>query len=158
MTNPLAELKDIQLPDPIGFWPIAWGWWLMLIVSITLMIVAIVWWRKNRYRFYAKKKLVQHYKDYQTSLSALNYVQQLVTLLRQTAVTAYGVESVSQLQGKQWSVFLNSKTKQPIFDEQHNLYITQAPFCDVHYFETHFSNISIPQLHELALQWIRQHR
>jgi hypothetical protein len=160
MANPalLTELKDIQLPEPIGWWPIAWGWWFLLGVLIVLTLVIGIWWRRNRYRFLAKKILNQYYKDYQQTTSALHYVQQLAQLLRQTAMMAYGTETIASLQGHSWLVFLNSKTKKPIFDTDTAPYLIQAPFCDESYFAAHFASMDIDQLHHLALRWIRQHR
>ncbi|QPG04808.1 DUF4381 domain-containing protein [Salinimonas marina] len=48
----LAQLKDIQPPDPVSFWPLAWGWW--LVVALTLLVLtAVVWWWRQRRRFNA---------------------------------------------------------------------------------------------------------
>ena len=30
----LAQLRDIQLPEPISWWPLAPGWW-VLIISVS---------------------------------------------------------------------------------------------------------------------------
>jgi hypothetical protein len=33
-TDPLAQLRDIQLPEPVGLWPLAWGWWALLLLVV----------------------------------------------------------------------------------------------------------------------------
>ncbi|MGB4246521.1 MAG: DUF4381 family protein, partial [Pseudohongiellaceae bacterium] len=35
--DPLSQLADIHLPEPIGFWPPAPGWWVLLVL---LLVVA----------------------------------------------------------------------------------------------------------------------
>ncbi|EKO3493878.1 DUF4381 domain-containing protein [Vibrio fluvialis] len=50
----LRELKEVPIPDPVGWWPQALGWQLLLILLAILMVYVIYqraqhWWR-NRYR------------------------------------------------------------------------------------------------------------
>jgi hypothetical protein len=33
-TDPLAQLRDIHLPEAVSWWPLAIGWWLVAIVCI----------------------------------------------------------------------------------------------------------------------------
>ena len=37
----LAQLNDIQTPEPIGAWPLAWGWWVLIIASLILLFLLI---------------------------------------------------------------------------------------------------------------------
>ncbi|MBT3527943.1 MAG: DUF4381 domain-containing protein, partial [Porticoccaceae bacterium] len=32
--DPLAELRGIHLPDPISWWPLAPGWWVLIVIFI----------------------------------------------------------------------------------------------------------------------------
>ena len=60
-TDPLSQLKDIHLPEPIGFWPPAPGWWLLFF----LLCLAIYFggkalyaaWRKRRACSFALREL-----------------------------------------------------------------------------------------------------
>lgn len=45
--NPLAELKDIVLPEQIHNYPIAVGWWVLLAIIITLTIFTVLFLRKR---------------------------------------------------------------------------------------------------------------
>ena len=38
--NPLDQLRDIHLPEPISWWPLAPGWWLLIIIALALMVWA----------------------------------------------------------------------------------------------------------------------
>jgi hypothetical protein len=158
MPNDLSQLHDIQLPAPIGFWPIAWGWWALLILIISAIVVSAIWWRRNRYRFFAKKQLTTYFHDYQQNNNHHLYCQQAASLLRQLAITHYGRQMVSNLNGTEWIIFLNAKVKSPVFDELIATYLTQAPFCDVDYFNSHFGNADINKLHKQLLAWVRNHQ
>ncbi len=35
--DPLAQLRDIHLPDPISWWPPAPGWWVLAVVVLALL-------------------------------------------------------------------------------------------------------------------------
>ena len=37
--DPLAQLRDIHLPEPVSWWPPALGWWLVAMTVMTLLIV-----------------------------------------------------------------------------------------------------------------------
>lgn len=38
-TDPLAQLKDIHLPTPIGWWPLAPGWYILMGLILFLVII-----------------------------------------------------------------------------------------------------------------------
>src|SRR5690554_7283466 len=45
--DPLAQLRDIHLPQTGGWWPPAPGWWILAVV--VLVIAALVaWWLRRR--------------------------------------------------------------------------------------------------------------
>ena len=35
--NPLDQLRDIHLPEPISWWPPAPGWWILAVASCALL-------------------------------------------------------------------------------------------------------------------------
>lgn len=48
MQAELAKLHDIRLPGPIGWWPLAPGWWLLL--ALVCAAVLFVLWRDRQRR------------------------------------------------------------------------------------------------------------
>ena len=86
--NPLDQLRDIHLPEPISWWPLAPGWWLLIIAAVVLAawLVVHLYNRYNAglYRRQALKKL-----DQLAALESQQQLRQLFELLKQTANSAY---------------------------------------------------------------------
>ncbi|AJQ95427.1 DUF4381 domain-containing protein [Gynuella sunshinyii] len=47
MNDALADLKPIILPDAPGLWPLASGWWLVIVLTI-LSVTGIWFWIRHR--------------------------------------------------------------------------------------------------------------
>jgi len=108
--NPLLEqLKDIQLPDPIGWWPLAFSWWI-LIFSIISVAIGITWYyfdlkRRNIYR----RTAMTHIDDImqQNQLSDHDKISAINATLKQVALTAYGRLITASLHDQAWLDFLS---------------------------------------------------
>lgn len=46
--NPLNQLADITPPDAVSLWPLAWGYWVLIIVLLLVLVSTAVLWRKYR--------------------------------------------------------------------------------------------------------------
>ena len=115
-SNPLDQLRDIHLPDPISWWPPAPGWWLLLGL---LVIFTLLGWLA--YRWYCRgaikraaltelERISNHYKE-----QAL--LQQLSQLLRRVALATHPRQQVAGLQNQAWLEFLDR-------------FVTGSPFSD----------------------------
>lgn len=108
--NLLTQLKDIHLPPAPSIWPLAPGWYALIGIIITgLMIVGVIKYkvyRANRYRKQALKELQQ----IEANLTdTAHTVESLAILLKRTALVAYPQESVAGLTGEAWLSFLDKK-------------------------------------------------
>ena len=65
--NPLDQLRDIHLPEPISWWPPAPGWWILALASSVLL----AWLLRFLYRRYKAK----HYR--RQALAQLKELQEL---------------------------------------------------------------------------------
>jgi len=126
-TDPLAQLHDIILPEPISTLPIAIGWWILLFLSISLIIGAVWYYRQQRQRNAGKraalKLLDQISHQYKQQTDPKHLLNALSQLLRRTAIAYFPKNKVAGLTGKAWLNFLNQHSETP-FD--HNL--IQAPY------------------------------
>lgn len=167
MQNPqqqalLAQLHDIQLPDPIGWWPLSLSVW-ALIFSSVMIVVAVIWYfleqrKRNKYRRQALQKLsyIQLSDDsFNDQIGAINQ------LLKQVALTAYGRTTTAQLYDQAWLDFLVDSCKF-VTQPEHALAILQLQYQNSDSITlTDAQTLSAQQAlqiwHNYALQWIKGH-
>jgi hypothetical protein len=154
-TDPLAQLRDIHLPPPIGWWPPAPGWWLLAaLVSIALLAI-VVWagrrYRQRRYRRFALRQLRALHQQWQTQHDDAQFVQAVNRLLKQCALSAFPHSEVAILSGAEWLEFLDRRLRKPRFTEPNlralaNIYRPAPP------------EIPAEALFAAAEYWIRRHQ
>ena len=90
--DPLAQLRDIHLPEAIGWWPPAPGWWilaLLLLVSTVFSIRYLVRRRQQRYfRRQAQDLLARCWESYQLKNDDRQFVEGLFTLIRRACLSS----------------------------------------------------------------------
>ncbi len=155
--DPLAQLRDIHLPEAVSLWPLAPGWWLLLILC-ALATGALVWWvvqraRAKRYRKLAVAELEASYQNFQRSDDTAAYISASQEILRRAALYRYAEQraSIAPLSGSAWISFLDSCVDQQQFtskfgDALHEAHYQPAP------------KITAAELHNSALYWLRHHK
>lgn len=110
-----AELGDIIEPEVIRFSFNTPGWYVLAFLFGLILIFLFVKWvikyRKNRYRREAIKQII----ELQQSSQEESILNQVLVILRLTAISAFGRKQVAQLSGKEWINFLDSKVKNKLF-------------------------------------------
>jgi hypothetical protein len=107
----LLPLNDLHLPEPPGFWPLAWGWWsLLLTIVLSIFFVYLLWkWRKKRL---APKR---------AAIALLTLEKQTISpsgameIVRQAALSYYPRQKVAHLSGTKWLDFLDSQVNGALF-------------------------------------------
>ncbi len=120
--NNLPEFRDIQLPDGVSFFPIAYGWWVLLLASIFLFISVkffINFW-KSRKKYYSLKKLEAISTD-----NPIQAAMDISELLRRISLVKY--RSSCALSGQEWIDFLNQHTSAPL-SQKNAEFLSFAPF------------------------------
>jgi hypothetical protein len=135
--NPTDQLplRDIHLPPDIGWWPLAWGWWLVIGLSL-LAVFALVWWLLQRptstqraslsAQASALQELDRIEQQYQND--PLGLVRELSVLLRRIAISLYGRRSVAGLTGVSWLQFLDNQGSSPVFSQRFQQALTELPY------------------------------
>lgn len=110
--DPLQQLRDITLPDPVSAWPPAPGWWLLTLLLLAAMCVGLYFWqrqrRANAYRKAAAEALDRAWSDFEQGGDKQALLQLMPTLLRRTALQAFPRKAVAGLHGPDWLAFLDA--------------------------------------------------
>jgi hypothetical protein len=108
-------LRDIHLPDPIGWWPPAPGWWLLAVLA--LLLSAGLWWLIYRYRRGRYRRLALKELDRLAELPTAELAAGLSQLLRRAALCHFPPGDCAGLSGEDWLEFLDrSFTYRPFAD------------------------------------------
>ncbi len=113
--DPLAQLRDIHLPAEISWWPLAPGWWLLIIVlAVTagwIISNVVKRYRANLYRRQALAKLIQ----IETRIADPEALPDIFATLKQAANIAYPNQHFSSLGISKFIEFLQSSCKADVF-------------------------------------------
>ena len=124
-------LRDIHLPAPLGWWPLAPGWWIVGALVFVLLIAGLIWLWKRQNRqpqgaTLALDQLAQLQRQYAQQPAAL--LRELSVLLRRVAINQYGRERVSGLTGNAWVEFLDQQAGKPLFAPRFTTLLTEHPY------------------------------
>lgn len=153
--NPLAQLRDIHLPEAVSWWPLAPGWYALLIGLVFTLLVFIIWiwhlYNRGRAKRNALVLLKNYYHQYKRDGNTQRASARVSELLKRVALVYYPRENVASLQGKNWIIFLNAQAKNIDFthvqDELLVLpYVPSVPERSLNLF------------FELSTKWIKQRR
>lgn len=110
-TRALAELRDIHMPDPISFWPLAAGWWLALAGAVGLVLAVGLIRRKRRLsaRRAALAELQALEQRYSESPDVPALACGLSALLRRLALLSGDRSHVATLHGDARARFLGAQ-------------------------------------------------
>ncbi|GAB5498192.1 MAG: DUF4381 domain-containing protein [Pseudohongiellaceae bacterium] len=156
----LTQLADIHLPEPVGFWPPAPGWW---VLAVLLLIAAVVAWRVYA-RQHARREIVGHalaeldrcYQRYAAAEASegsaderkLRYVNEVNSVLRRVALVHFPGANAARLSGREWVDFIRENGDSSRLDDELAVALSYGRFqtrCDV----------NTEALYDLGKAWIR---
>ena len=107
--DPLAQLRDIHVPNDVSAWPLDWGWWLLIV----LVVITIFGLYKTLSAYLRHNKPRKQALALLESVSAQqnNWPIALNSILKRAAMSYYPTQQVAGLYGKQWQAFLTSALK-----------------------------------------------
>lgn len=105
----LENLADVSLGQKPSIWPLAWGWWVVIVLAF-LAIAVIVWFvtahiRKHKFKRKALRAVQSVSKNETQALANLHAV------LRRAVMHYFGPQNISSLQGDSWQQFLQDRAK-----------------------------------------------
>ncbi len=152
-------LRDIHLPDSILWWPLAPGWW-MLIVLVVIVALSIFVYKKTYYNRKLNKniklELAQHFNQYKNDHNAQQFIKQVSALLRRVSLYKFKQESVAKLHGTAWLEFLDSKLPQQKIIENEKMSF-KSGVGTILLSGPYQANITddVTPVHELVKHWLK---
>ena len=134
MEQSQLPLRDLHLPEAIGWWPPAPGWW----VLFALALAALGWLllrliRKRRFdaaRRYAMRELANVESAYLAHRNVVTLARQVSQLLRRGMLAYAPRREVAGLTGEDWLRWLDRDLPVPYFHTEGGRSILELPYCD----------------------------
>jgi len=160
-SNPLSQLADIHLPEPVGFWPPAPGWWILLFILCALLF----WtarryyanWRLQRARSFAIRELdkcMHAFQDLARNATKaevdslkLNLASDVNAVLRRVAMKNFSHHNFASLSGAAWISFLRKHGNATLLDDTLAFTLSDGRFAKQW-------EVDEQRLHQMAQQWI----
>ncbi len=125
-------LRDLHLPDAIGWWPLATGWWVLIGLLFAMLLVWTWLWLKKRKRDaarrYAMRELDGYVADFRRDGDAIRFGLRASELLRR-AMLAYAPRAdVASLTGEAWLTWLDRDLAQPVFRQGPGRQLIELPY------------------------------
>ncbi len=134
MEKNALPLRDLHLPDPVGWWPLAPGWWIL----IALLAAGLAWlaaylyrrWRFHAPRRHALRELARYEAEYLEHRNPVVFGRQVSELLRR-AMLAYAPRAeVAGLTGEAWLQWLDRGMPVPYFPTDGGRSLLDLPYRD----------------------------
>ncbi len=127
-------IRDLHLPEAIGWWPLAPGWWIVIGLILLGTFVLIRRW----YRFYSRgaarrhalRRLEAYSKDYLEHGNGVVFGTQLSELVRRTMLAYAPRGEVAGLTGEKWLAWLDHDLDRSHFAEGDGRLLIEWPYRD----------------------------
>lgn len=147
-------LRDIHLPGPVGWWPPAPGWWLLL--GLALVAAVLVWLRyRSHYRERAAlRSLGAIQRRLEQGAAPVDCIQQISMVVRRFAMSIARGEPVAGLTGDSWLRFLDSRWQRSEFVDGDGRMLIYGPYAP----PERVSLDDALSLNGLCTEWVRAQR
>lgn len=167
-------LRDIHLPDPVGWWPPAPGWWLLAVLVLAAVAYAMLLRYRSRRHRAALRAVARIAADLEAGEEPVQCVQALSTVLRRFAMTlaaggtepaprkkawpirraaAEPAEPVAGLAGARWLEYLDARWPRADFSGA-GAALAHAPYAP----PSRVSREEAETLARLCTDWIKAQR
>ena len=112
-------IRDLHLPDPIGWWPLAPGWWVLIALALLglawLAVRALRAYRVGAARRYALRVLKRIESAWESGDNVVSVGVEMSELVRRTMLAYAPRTDVAGLTGDAWLDWLDRGLANPVF-------------------------------------------
>lgn len=145
------NLKDIHLPEPVGWWPPAPGWWLAI-----GLLALLAWGLRRLHRRFRRRGPLRRARQLLDSIRRSDnadrrqVVAALSELLKRVAISIDGRQAVAALNGEAWLAYLDKDLPGAPFSQGPGRCLADAPY------RPQVGEIDLEALFELCERWLKQ--
>lgn len=127
------QLRDIHLPEAVGWWPPAPGWWIvaMALLAVVFALVVLIRrraaWRRSAV-FVARGELDNLKAAWNEHRDAHRLITEVSIWLRRVSMSLRSRQQVASLTGAQWWRYLDELAGTPVFGPDGGKLIGEAPY------------------------------
>jgi hypothetical protein len=159
--DPLKDLADIHLPDPVSLWPLAPGWWGLVALALAALAYAgfryAGHWRRQQRLKGALRELDVAYQRYQSArtqsqdgnAAGLAFLHACNEVLKRVALLHHPATQVARLHGEAWLSFLDLHGNTSDFGNGSGRILGDGGYRPAF-------NGDVEALHTLCTRWVRQ--
>jgi len=120
------QLRDVHLPEHVSWWPLAYGWWILIALTLLafagLIALLVQKKRNNQYRKDALAQLKKAHAQWQENKDVVVYLQGVNNTLKRAVKHVAGASNLLVVTGDDWVTGLNTLSKQALSEQtQHAL-------------------------------------
>jgi len=124
--DPLAALRPLHTPAPVGWWPPAPGWWVL--GATVLVILGLAWWQRRRTAL-RRAALNELHRLERSAPDDTRLLIGVNRLLRRVALSCFPREQVAGLSGAAWLRFLDAQARVTGFSHGPGQVLATAPYA-----------------------------
>jgi hypothetical protein len=125
-------LRDLHLPEMIGWWPLAPGWWFLIVLAAAglgyLLYQSFMKWRRNAARRVALRELARIQSEFKDGVDEISLAIELSELLRRTMLAYAPRDEVAGLTGANWLRWLDHGLEDKPFSEGSGHNVESLPY------------------------------
>ena len=125
-------LRGLHLPEPVGWWPLAPGWWVLIAILVVASGLLVRAWLRRRARSAARRKALRRLEESRSAYAHHGNPVMLGTevseLLRRTMLAYAPRSEVAGLTGDAWLAWLDRDLDQPRFREGPGRSLLELPY------------------------------
>lgn len=125
-------LRDLHLPEAIGWWPIAPGWWLVIVLLLVGLGYLFRLYLRTRSRGAARRGALRQLNEltaeFEQHRDAVAFCSRLSELLRRTMLAYAPRHEVAGLTGDAWLAWLDRDLDKPRFQGEAGRKLLELPY------------------------------
>ena len=125
-------LRDLHLPEAIGWWPLAPGWWLLIALAVVLLAYLLRVYLRTRARGAARRHALRQLDilaaEFERHHDAVAFSSGLSELLRRTMLAYAPRHEIAGLTGDAWLEWLDRDLDQARFQTATGKKLLEMPY------------------------------